>query len=285
MASEIVADADAQIVATLQLALEDEARVGLVAPKFYREVMVTGPTMAHKIPKHPSTADSSAITDGTALGNTAIAVASVTVTCAGVGLAGDVTDQSAEGSALGVLESIANFTRALVNKMDADGCGILDNFSTTVGTSNADLTIGNLLSAYYSLLLANEMRSPVYVLHPIQYLDAASAIVASAAPVFGAQNVIGGFMGFQPNDPNFRGTFMGIPVYTSSNVPSVNSDADRGGALFSAGRALVWGWKWMPRAETIRTIKLPGTSIAVTACYGVAEVHDGAGVSIITDHE
>ena len=285
MASEVTHDADAAIAATLQMALEDEARVGLVVPKFMRPYPIVGPTLAVKIGIHPVTADAGTLSDGTALSNTAINPTSVTITAGGVGLATDVTDFSSTGSLLDVQAAADNFTRATVNKIDVDAAALLDNFSSTVGTSGADLTVANLLSAYYTLMNAKEMKNPVFVLHPVQYSDVQSEIVASSAPVFSTDVIQEGFLKLLPGDPNYRGTFLGIPVFTDTNVPAANGSADRGGALFAAFRALGIGWKWSLKAETLRNVKMVATSLAISACYGVAEIHDGAGVSIITDHE
>jgi hypothetical protein len=289
MASEIVADADAQLAATLASAMVVEARVGLVAPQFFvHESISDVPTMALKTGKHPTTADAGGITDGTAMGNTGINPTSVSITAAGVGLGGDITLQSERGSLLSRAQAYANYGRALVNKMDVDGCSNMANFSTTVGVSGADLTIAQLLTAVYDQEVANEVANLVYLLHPIQVFDARSAIVASAAPVWTIQGD-GPMVGFLSSvmgagtDPNFKGYVFGVPVYSSSNVPSANAGADRAGALFSAGRALKWVTKWMPETSEILYPKLPGWSLAVHTCYGSGEILDGAGTSIITD--
>lgn len=286
MASEIVHDADAALTASLQMQMEEEARVGLVVPRFFRTVQVSGPTLVTKFSKHPVTADAGTLTDGTAASNTGINPTAVTLTAGGVILAGDVTDLSAQGSLLDVPQAIANFARALVNKIDSDCAAILDNFTTTAGATTVDLTIANLLSAYYSLMAANELYNPVFILHPIQYSDVQNEIIASSAPVWSgpmAQDMLK----YGSNDPNYRGTFLGVPVFTDSNCPSSGGGGtdDRGGALLSAGRACAIGWKWAPKVETLRNVKMVATQIGVSAAYGVAEIHDGAGVSIITDHE
>lgn len=283
----ITQDADAAIAATLQLAIDEEARVGMVVPKFFRPYSIVGPTLAHKISIHPVTADAGTLSDGTALSDTTINPTAVTLTAAGIGLANEVTDFSALGSLLDVQEAVANFGRATVNKIDVDAAALLDNFSSTAGATTVNLSVANLLTAYYTLMNANEMKNPVLVLHPIQYSDVQSEIIASSAPVFSTDVVQEGFLKLLPGDPNYRGTFLGIPTFTDSNCPESGGAGqdDRGGALFAAYRALGIAWKWAIRAETIRNVKMVATTVAVSACYGVGEIHDGAGVSIITDHE
>jgi len=286
MGSEIVHDGDAALTAQLHMQLELEARVGMVVPRFYRQVGINGPTLAYKFSKFPVTADAGTLTDGTAASNTGINPTAITLTAGGLVLAGDVTDFSAQGSLLDVDAAVLNFSRALANKIDVDAAAILDNFITTAGATGVNLSVANLLSAYYSLMNANELYNPVYILHPIQWSDAANDIIASSAPVWSgdaAQDMLKNL----PGDPNYRGTFLGVPVFTDSNCPSSGGGGtdDRGGALLSAGRACAIGWKWSPKVETTRNVKMVATEIGVSACVGFAEVHDGAGVSIITDHE
>jgi hypothetical protein len=285
MANEVVHDADAAIAATVELTMEEEARVGLVIPKFLRPYDISSePTLAKKISKHPVTADAGTLTDGTAASNTAINPTSVTLTAAGVILGTDVTDFSATGSLLDVQEAIANFLRATLNKVDVDSAALLGGFSTTVGTSGTNASVANLMEAFYQLLLAKELKGDaLYGLHPIQYSDVAQEIAASSAPVFSTDAIQEGFLKLMPGDPNFRGTFMGVPVFSDPNIATANGGADRAGALFRAYRALGIVWKWGVKAETQRVVKMAATSAAVHACYGVGEIHDGAGVSIITD--
>lgn len=279
MASEIVQDADAAFTSLLHLQMEQEARAGLVAPLFYREVAISGPTMAYKVSKHPVTANAGAITDGTAMDNTGIDPTSVTATAAGVGLKGVLTKFAVEGSLLSYQETISNFARALINKMDADGCSLLDNFTSVVGTSGADLTIANVLTAIYTLEEANEGSGLVSVVDPLAIHNLRAEIVASAAPIYaGGEGPIGGFLKSGVASGSFKGSLFGIPFYATSNV--VDDTTDKLGAMFAPSRALLWAWKWYPMAESVRAPEYPGDTLSIHACYGVVEVHDGAGVTL-----
>ena len=281
MADEIVQDADAAYTSQLHLSMEKEARAGLVAPLFYREVAIGPNTLAYKVSKHPVTADAGAITDGTAMSNTTINPTAVTATAAGVGLKGVITKFSVEGSLLNVQETISNFGRALINKMDADGCNLLDNFSSVAGASGADMSIASFLTALYTLEEAAEMSSLVSVMDPIQIKDLRTELVASAAPVFaGGEGPIGGMLKANVANGAFKGSLFGIPIYATKNA--YDDSTNVWGAVFSADRALLWAWKWAPMAESIRAPEYPGDTLSVHACYGVVEVHDGAGVSLRT---
>ena len=284
MANEVTRNANAT-ADELERSMILEARARVVALPTCRIDSLEGiPTLVKKYPKHPSTSDPSAYTEATGMSNTGITPTSVSITAAGVGLTTDVTDESATGSVLDVDEAAMNFGRALANKIEADIVDLYDGFSTSVGTSGSDLTVGQYLSALYELENANEDNNLVCVLHPIQAHDLRAAIVAASGAIYGNPGEFSGGL-TNAQQQALKGVLFGVPVFTSTNCDSLNTNADRGGGMYSAGRALGFVWKWRPRVEMDRTIKMPGTSIAVSACYGVAELVDGAGVSIVTDHE
>lgn len=283
MANEVVRDADATYT-ELERRIIVEARARVVAYPLCMVDSLEGlPTLVKDYSKHPVTADAGAITDGTALSNTAVNPTKVTGTTAAVGLATDVTDQSSLGSLLDVPEVAANFSRALTNKMEVDITALYASFATVVGTSGSDLTIGNWLTSIYNLELNNEDNDIFAVIHPIQLQDLRSAVVSSSAGIFGNPQEFTGGLAASINRGAVKGSFLGVPTFSSSTVPTANAGADRAGGMFSRGRALYFLWKWGPRIETIRAPKLPGTSIALTACYTVFEAVDLAGVALITD--
>lgn len=286
MAGEVVQHADGALTAGLISNMIVEARAGLVAPPFFTQddSIIAVPTMASKISKDPTTANAGAITDGTAMANTGFTPTSVTVTASGVGLKTVLTGFAQVGSNISAQRVIANFARALINKMDVDGCGLIDDFSTTVGTTTADLTIAQMLLAIFELEDNSEASNLLFLLHPVQVHDVRAAIVASAAPVWTAAGPAATLMN-NAGAGAFKGSFLGIPVYSSPNVVTANAGADRAGALFSANRALRQTWKWLPTIETIASPEFGAKSmtLALSACYGVGEDVDGAGCSIITD--
>ena len=81
------------------------------------------------------------------------------------------------------------------------------------------------------------------------------------------------------------GNWMGIPVFSSTNVPTANAGEDRGGALFVAKEALGLAIKWDVRIETQRLASkgLGGSAIWASMAYKAGELRDALGVSIITD--
>lgn len=282
MANEIVRDADATYT-ELERRILLEARARVVAYPFCMiDSIEDVPTLAKQYAKHPVTTDAAAITDGTAMSNTGINPTSITGTAAAVGRTSDVTDQSATGSLLDVAESAGNFARALTNKMEVDITALYASFSTVVGTSGAAITIGNWQTATHKLELADEDNNIVSVIHPVQGNDLRGAVVAASGGVFSNPQEFKGGLIADVNMGAVKGSLLGVPISFSTTVPTANAGADRAGGMFSAGRALIFLWKWAPRVETLRAPKLPGTTVAVTACYAVFEVFDAAGVALIT---
>ena len=212
MANEVVYDADAALTAQLLMQMSQEARIGLVSPLFFKQVMIEGPTLTSKTSKHPTTADAGTLTDGTALSNTGINPTAVTAAAtAGVGLKGVITGFSRYGSLLSFEEAAANFGRATVNKMDVDGCSILDNLDGAAGTSAADLTVSAFLNAIYDLNEAAEMGNRVAVLDPLQISDLQNDIVASSAPVWSVDSLYPEFLNANQTTA-YQGSLFGIPM-------------------------------------------------------------------------
>lgn len=284
MASETVHDADAAIAATLQRGILAEARAAVVMqPTFLiDELGEDEPTLAKKYPKSPTLSDASDLSDGTAEGNTQIQPTSVTATAAGVGIAADVTRQSAKGSILDVAAAITILSRAIVNKFEADAAAMIAAFSTVTGSSGVDLSIGNWITALFNVENANEDQNVVSVLHPVQIQDLRTAVTSAGGAVFGNPNESGvtGLLG-SAQSKGFKGSFLGVPIYGSTEVDTAGGDRD--GAMYAAQRALVWLWRWRLMVETDPQIKLPGMSVALTCAYGLGELFDGAGTTISTD--
>ncbi len=203
---------------------------------------------------------------------------------------------------LGLLESKAMIQmKAMQEKAETDVVAQLDDFSNVVGTSTQDLSIANMLSAIYTLEAQEpEHENFAFVLHPQQVSDIRTALLGQAAASASAgvwvSQADASFVNFQNDAPRngLKGSFLGIPVYqTSPSVnPLPNAGADVAGALVCVGQGapdtgipgatvFVEGHAPLFLLEvdaSARTIEMIGLWE-----YGVAELRDKAGVSIITD--
>ena len=175
-------------------------------------------------------------------------------------------------------------------------CGIIDSFATTVGTTTVDLTTDEWFDAMFGLE-QNIVPGPyAAVLFPTQYTDLQSSLRSEGGAVqflaaTGDQLALRG--------PGFKGSYLGVDIWTSDSVATANAGADSAGAMFGAG---AWGYveasakSQMPGsiaasvpagspvyAEFARTAD-PGLSrIVAHAFVGVSAIEDLRGVSIITD--
>ncbi len=234
-----------------------------------------------KIPKADKFT-AAAVAEGTELTNTALTSASVTITASEIGIQATITDvlelsdiPAAHGARLKQLG------RALGDKMDVDICALFDGFSTAVGATTVDITLANLLDAIYNLEVndAASLGSLVGVLHPRQTADLRTELEADAASLYVGKsdaNISKAMNGY-------FGSWFGIDIFQSTNVPTANAGADRAGGIFVRNYALGMAHKWSAKIETMRWAPIRGWVLVATAMYGVGEVEDSAGVEAVTD--
>jgi len=297
---------------TVILALSEQA--GFVTRNFREFSIIGKPTNAIKIPTQTSwwgTPDDDGAgvdtefnaTEGTALGNTEAASGVVTITAAEYGVASAITDNVGEDSVLDGLEML-NFVTgpmilALGLALDDDGFALLASLSNSVGTTNTDLSIAQMIAAQQGLRVRGANADAVaYVLDNKQALDIETALMAgnSAASIFAlsADRVIGYAptadhgMGASRHVMNFRG----VPVLTSGLTDTANAAVDVVGACFcptsayndaTGATTFAYAWKRLPRFEMQRQAKGRATDLVMTMRAGVAELQDGSGTKIVTN--
>ncbi len=237
------------------------------------------------IPKAQSET-AAALTEGAEVLNRALGSDVVTISTAEIGLQITVTDvleladiPAAHGARLRVLG------KALADKLDVDITALVQLFTNVVGTTNNDLVLANLLDGIFNLEVNNAMAEgpPVGILHPRQIADLRDAIDAESGVAYSAvagerANVLGPGGG-----PGFFGTWYGIPFWQNTNVATANGGNDRGGGVFIANYALALVQKWAAKVEVMRWPPIRGFVITAHMNYGVGEVQDLAGTSVITD--
>jgi hypothetical protein len=165
----------------------------------------------------------------------------------------DVLDVSSIAATRGA--QMRQMGNAVAQKIDVDICALLAGFGTAVGSSGTNLSLANILSAIYTLELANAPGPYVGVLHPVQIADLRTAIEDSSSGIFTGGSVRGGAAEIGTNeDTGYFGSFMGIDWYQSTNVPTANSAADRAGGAFSKNYALGMVQKWPAKTEIMRWV-------------------------------
>lgn len=175
--------------------------------------------------------------------------------------------------------------RAIGQKFDTDAMALFDslNGGTAVGTSGVDCSPQILLQATYVLAAQNIPGAYVFVLHPTQIYDVQDDLITSGAVIWSNPTALD-IMSGQPALANgWKGKFLDLDVYSSTNTESVNTDADWAGACFSPQFALAAGFAGGIETEIGRNRKKGVTELSITLWYDVKEYNDLAGVSIETD--
>lgn len=225
-----------------------------------------------------------ASTEGTGLSNTQLTTNVATATVGTVGQMATVTD---ELNAVSVIDAYAQFGavlgRSVAEKYETDFTALVDDFSNTGGPgTGVDLTVAAYLAQLSALEQRDAVGELVTVLHPVQVGDLRSAMITSTGAYFGNDSAKIG--GIDAHDlAGYAGDPFGVPIFQTSLVPTANVGADRAGAVFVAGVALGLYEIWGTRIETERDASLPGTEIVATARYGVVEIRDTWGQTIISD--
>ncbi|HAO93410.1 MAG: hypothetical protein A2X93_09095 [Deltaproteobacteria bacterium GWC2_56_8] len=276
-AGELIA---AEIVSRLVI---DAAYAEAVMPPLVRVADISADgSLSVEFPKWPLLSASD-LTEATDMSNTAVNTASTVVVADEAGIMITVTDMLMNGAGLGGLEPFATeLGKALANKIDSDLLLSAATLTGSVGTSGADMTEANFLSAIYSLELGNAKGPFVAVLHPYQVSNLRSSIAATTGAVWGGPTA-------PARDIGSMGTLYGVDIVQSTNCASVNANADRLGVMMPLGNqsGLAYVLKTGAKTEFQRDASLRATEIIVTAVYGHGCVNTAAngGVKIITKHE
>lgn len=239
-------------------------------------------------------------TEGSATANTALTDGSSTVTVVQKDKVYEGSDLMRIIDSLGLLRPEVFAVDAVVSKgatMLDMLANLVDNFSSTVGSSGVNATVANFLETIATLEIAQVEGPYLAVFHPRQFADIRSdAGTASGGAIQwnpGAQALLDGMKGL-----GSKGKFLDVDVFTTTRVPTANAGADRAGGMFGAG-AIVWcdgsivvdgdddnqqvladGKLLLERIRTGRA----GLTGRLTRCFlGMSEGLDAAGASLITD--
>ena len=193
----------------------------------------------------------------------------------------DITPQRLAASAVGEAEKCF---------MDLVATAIA-TFGTDVGTSGSDATVDDVFSALATLQGASNSGPYYALLAPVQLSDLQSSIRAEAgalqfmSPTQEMLNIKGA---------GYAGSFLGIDVYTSSQV--TDSGGNRHGAIWAAGAlgycdaqpVISYGDVVRPAGSFVtvefeRNSSSALTEITSSAYLGLSVIQDGMGVGFVTD--
>ena len=290
MANEIDSGASAQELIQAEILsrqiIQAAYAPSVMLPLVRHESLVGQPTLTGEYAKHP-VLSASALTDGSAVTNSAYDPTSVTVAASEVGLTLEMTDLYSSGAIININDLAREAGKAVSNKIDTDLLAEVGDFTTTdIGSTTVNLLNSDILSGIYTIKVGNlQDRGPIVgVLHPIQFFDWMVDLEANVTSTpFGAES-----MGASaPFSPARSFSMYGIKWFESTLCASVNTNGDRQGAIFPAGQqsGFVFQVKWDPRAELERDAKMRSWSVVATAAYGDECIDTIAGVAVVSDHE
>lgn len=253
----------------------DETRPYNVMRPFFRYAGIQkANTYQFPIQDKPTVA--AAYTEGTGLSNAAFTDSKATATAGPVGQQATVTDEAQETTVYDAFGQITGVLgRSVGEKWETDATALTAGFGNTSNTAGTPLTYVTAIGALNALEQRDMKGSTVYVLDPSQVGQIRQDVGGSGAALFGnpAFDILGvqaatlaGYAGF---------ALSGAPVYQSSLVTST------GGGVFMVGEALGLYEIRAPRTETIRVPGLPGLQIDVTTRYGMIEIRDASGQTIL----
>lgn len=243
------------------------------------ESLAGRPSDTMSFPSWPSLTATS-VGETTDLTNTEIQSGGVTITVGEVGVMTSLSDTLNEDDIIaGLSEYGAQLGNALADKMDADSAALLGSFSNTTGDDATALTYADHISALRALEARDVPGPYVAVYHPVQVGQLHEDVAANGGAFWGA-GVVGG-------DERFTrlregSDLTGVYIYSTTNVPTGGTTGYYGG-MFAAGQALAFVAKREARTEMERDASARLTEIVVTARYGVGELVDEWGQTVISD--
>lgn len=171
--------------------------------------------------------------------------------------------------------------QAAAEKFDTDALALLDGFSNSVGSTGVDLTPAVFKQAAYIARLNDNPASLTAVLHPTQTSDIEDDILTSTAVVYGNPE-LQQLLSQQRPMGGYRGTFLGVPIFETTNAEGINTNADWSGAIFSryALAAIVGsGFKFTVSPNVPNSTR----EASLIMDYQVGEFVDVAGCGIVSD--
>lgn len=251
------------------------------------------PALGVTFPVQDDPGPAAAGVEATGFSNTELTTStSSTATYGIVGQAATVTDQLMAHAIVDALPHFAQVLgRSVAEKVEVDHAALYSGFSNVIGSTGTDFTVIQFNTAQSGLLTREAVGQIHVVLHPQQLLDLQAGSGNTPGGILTALTAGSNYyanpdadldiMNLQ-NLAGFQGTLLGIGLFVTTAVATANAGADRAGAMFvsdALGRAV----GWMPRTEYDRDIDMPGTQVVASAEYGVIEIRDAWGASIITD--
>jgi hypothetical protein len=238
-----------------------------------------------------------AVAENADAGVTALTDASPNITIARQSLRRQMTylAQLTDSVGLDIPKLAMDYLMAAKMRLTEMIANVTDDFTATVGTSGVDLSVDDYFDGHYTLTQASVPGPYLSIQFPVQTTDLQNSIRAE-----------GGALQFRDDTqemlaikgPGYQGSFLGVPIFNSSLVPTANGGADSAGGMFGRGAVGYADFEAVGLVDFGGRVFPAGTKIFVdhanvgagaytdqTGHYfcGASLIEDGRGVSMITD--
>ena len=233
----------------------------------------------------------------TAASNTALSNSALSLTVAHQIISYEISDlmQITGGAGnLGLQQLAAAVSNAYSLRFTDQVCGVIDDFTSAVGTTTVDLTVDDFYSAIYTLEQAVVPGPLACVLYTVQFTDLQESLRSEGGA---AQWMPATAEMLAAKGPGYKGSFLGVDVWASDSVVTANAGEDSAGAMFGMGgvayaeasaAGLMGGAVPAPAKSPVYAefdrVADPGlTKVIGHAFNAVAIGEDARGCAIITD--
>lgn len=233
---------------------------------------------------------------------TALTDGSYTLTPARLGIKREVSDKFnfIQPDGMISIEALAEWNHgAVMRGFDGLACAALANFTGTVGSSGNPLTLLQFQAGYQTLMerdAAGQVPRMLCVLHEHQFGDLQKDLLNYNSVALDRQDVkdMVGMRG-----ETYKGTLLGVEIWTSNQVIDANTAADHNGAMFIFGglnyaqgspKAMSWTGGRMIHKDTVvyttfsESVDTAEIAMATNAFYAVSVGEAAKGIKVITDH-
>lgn len=263
----------------------DEARpYNALTPSMFRYKYLPGGSNVTDFPIQDDPGVAAASVEGTGIANAAAGFSSseASATLATVGQMTTVTDELRDtvsvAPAVGVdmINHVAQVLgRSIAEKFQTDATALLDDFANTTGTAGVARTAADLQEATNQLSQRDAVGQMIGCLDPSVIGDIQRDFGTNLAAVYSNPG-IGAKALLDTNLDAFAFEYAGAPWVQTSLVTST------GGGVFIAGAALGMAEQWRLKMGTERDESMPGTEVVAFARFGLIEVRDVWGETILT---
>ena len=213
-----------------------------------------------------------------------IGMSTVDLTASEVGAKVILTDKLVRQAADNVFSMIGRqLGDGMARKKDTDVIALYPalNNSTPLGADGRSMTASNV-HAIISNAKANKFGSQLYILHHPNAVAALSGQAATVASTVGGELTSGWSIDLLKNFYSGLRPINGVPIFEDGNIEVATSLGDASGyGVIADKTAMAALTSVETRTERQRDASLRATEVVMTADYGVFELDDTRGASVV----